>query len=209
MTPWTVTHQASLSVEFSRQEYWSVLPFCSPRDLSDPGIRPVSPALQADSLPSEPLEVKWSEVAQSCPTVYDPMHCSLPGSSAHGILQAGLLEWVAMSFSTEPPGKPLIAKVHIKWMISAISDSCIFPYIESVSCSVVSDSLRPYGPKPTRLLCPWDSPGRILDGCYFLLQGIFPTQGLNPGLLYYRQSFYCLSHQSIKLITLQCLVFFN
>ena len=44
----------SLSVEFSRQEYWSRLLFSSPGDLSDPGIEPKSPALQADSLPSEP-----------------------------------------------------------------------------------------------------------------------------------------------------------
>ena len=44
-TPWTVPHQASLSMEFSRQEYLSILPFPSPRDLPDPGIKPVSPAL--------------------------------------------------------------------------------------------------------------------------------------------------------------------
>ena len=42
-------------MEFSRQEYWSWLPFPSPEDLPDPGIEPVSPALQADSLPLEPL----------------------------------------------------------------------------------------------------------------------------------------------------------
>ena len=68
-----------------------------------------------------------SEVAQSCPTLCDPMDCSLPGSSLHGILQARVLEWVAISFSRglpdpgiepwspafqadaltpEPPGKP-------------------------------------------------------------------------------------------------------
>ena len=51
---WTVAHQAPLSVEFSRQEYWSGLPSPSPRDLPDPGIKPGSPALQAESLPSEP-----------------------------------------------------------------------------------------------------------------------------------------------------------
>ena len=50
-TPWTVAHQAALSVDFSRQEYWSGLPFPSPGDLSHPGIEPRSPALQADSLP--------------------------------------------------------------------------------------------------------------------------------------------------------------
>ena len=51
--PRTVAHQAPLSVGFSRQDYCSELPFPSPRDLPDPGIEPWSPALQADSLPSE------------------------------------------------------------------------------------------------------------------------------------------------------------
>ena len=53
-TPWTVAHQAPLFMGFSRQEYWSGLPFPSPGDLPDPGIEPRSPALQADALPSEP-----------------------------------------------------------------------------------------------------------------------------------------------------------
>ena len=51
VTPWTVAHQAPLSMEFSRQEYWSGFPFPFPKDLPDPGIEPRSPALQADSLP--------------------------------------------------------------------------------------------------------------------------------------------------------------
>ena len=55
MTPWTVAHLAPLSMKFSRQEYWSELPFPSPGDLPDPGIKPRSPALQADSLPTELL----------------------------------------------------------------------------------------------------------------------------------------------------------
>ena len=54
VTPWTVAHQASPSMGFSRQEYWSGLPFPSPGDLPDPGIKPRSPALQADALTSEP-----------------------------------------------------------------------------------------------------------------------------------------------------------
>ena len=54
-TPWTVACQAPPFMEFSRQEYWSGLPFPSPGDLPDPGIKPGSPALQADALPSEPL----------------------------------------------------------------------------------------------------------------------------------------------------------
>ena len=53
-TPWTVAHQAPPSMEFSRQEYWSELPFPSPGDLPDPGILPTSPAFQADALTSEP-----------------------------------------------------------------------------------------------------------------------------------------------------------
>ena len=53
-TPWTVAHQAPLSVGFSRQEYWSGLPFPSPGDLPDPGIEPRSPASRADTLTSEP-----------------------------------------------------------------------------------------------------------------------------------------------------------
>ena len=51
--PWTVAYQAPLSMEFSRQEYWSGLPCPSPGDRPNPGIKPRSPALQADALPSE------------------------------------------------------------------------------------------------------------------------------------------------------------
>ena len=53
-TPWTVACQALLSMGFSRQEYWSGLPFPSPGDLPDSGIEPGSPALEADALTSEP-----------------------------------------------------------------------------------------------------------------------------------------------------------
>ena len=53
-TPWTVARQAPLSMGFSRQEYWSGLSFSSPGDLSNPGIKPGSPALKADALSSEP-----------------------------------------------------------------------------------------------------------------------------------------------------------
>ena len=53
---WTVACQALLFMEFSRQEYWSGLPFPPSRELFDPGIKPRSPAFQADSLPTEPPE---------------------------------------------------------------------------------------------------------------------------------------------------------
>ena len=55
--PWTVAHQAPLSMGFSRQEYWTGLPFPSPGDLPDPGIEPRSPALQADAYP---LQYSWA-----------------------------------------------------------------------------------------------------------------------------------------------------
>ena len=58
--PWTVAHQAPPSMGFSRQEYWSGLPFPSPGNLPNPGIKPRSPTLQADTLNSAPPEKpKW------------------------------------------------------------------------------------------------------------------------------------------------------
>ena len=53
-TPWTVAYHPPLSMGFSRQQYWSGLPFPSPTDLPDPGMEPRSPALQTDALQSEP-----------------------------------------------------------------------------------------------------------------------------------------------------------
>ena len=89
-------------MEFSRQEYWRGLPFPSPGNLPDLGVKSGSPALQVDYLPSKPpKKKKKKEVAQLCPTLCDPTDCSLPGSSIHGIFQARVLEWVAVSFSRE------------------------------------------------------------------------------------------------------------
>ena len=85
MTPWTVAYQVPQSMEFSRQEYWSRLPYPSPEDLPDPGIEPGSAALQADAVPSEPPGSHWD----------------LPGSGlkhASPALAGGPL-------SPEPPGK--------------------------------------------------------------------------------------------------------
>ena len=66
---------------------------------------------------------------------------------------------------------------------------------ESVTCSVMSDSLRPHGLQPARLLCPWNSPGKNTGvGSHSLLQGIFPSQESNLGFLYCRQILYHLSH---------------
>ena len=73
-TPQTAAHQAPPSLGFSRQEHWSGLPFPSPMHESE------------------------SEAAQLCLTLCDPMDCSLPGSSVHGIFQARVLEWGAIAY---------------------------------------------------------------------------------------------------------------
>ena len=71
------------------------------------------------------------------------------------------------------------------------------------SRSVVSDCSRPHGLLPTRLFHPWDFPVKSTGvGCRFLLQGIFPTQGLNPGLPQCGQTIYCLSNQGSLEISL-------
>ena len=65
-----------------------------------------------------------------------------------------------------------------------------------VSHSVMSDSWRPGGCSPPRLLCPWDSPGKNIGvGCHSLLQSIFLTQGLDLGLPHGGPILYCLNHQ--------------
>ena len=110
VTSWTAAHQAPPSMGFSRQEYWSGLPF-----------------------PFPVHESEKCKVAQLCLTLSDPMDCSPPGSSFHGIFQARVLEWVAMPssrgssqprdraqvlalaggfFATESPGKP---RSHVGW----------------------------------------------------------------------------------------------
>ena len=87
VTPWAVAHQAPLSMEFSRQEYWSGLPFPTPGDLPHPGIESkslASPALVCrfftTAPPGKPLNSpQFSSVAQSCPTLCNPMNRSTPG----------------------------------------------------------------------------------------------------------------------------------
>ena len=127
-----------------------------------------------------------SEVAQLCLTLHDPMDCSLPGSSVHGIFQARVLEWGAIAFSEAVRvsscqnielKKFLASKNHLKyshkdWVIC-----------ESESRSVMSHSLQCHG-------CPWNSPGQNTGvGSLSLLQGLFPTQGSKPGVPHCRWFF--------------------
>ena len=108
VTPRTAAHQAPLSLGFSRQEHWSGLPFCSP--------------------------TRESEVTQSCLTLSDPMDCSLPGFSVHGIFQARVLEWGAIAFSSimsQQRGK-------VTGFCRNTSDRLLFSH------HVVSDSATPW-----------------------------------------------------------------
>ena len=101
-TPWTVAHQAPLSVEFPRQEYWSWLPFPSQEDLPDPGrsnLRLLHLLYHCATWEDLIYVCMCMLVTQLCLTLCDPMDCSPPGSSVRGILQAKILEWVAISFS--------------------------------------------------------------------------------------------------------------
>ena len=93
--PWTVAHQAPLSMEFSRQEYWSGLPFPSPEGLPDPGIEPGSPALEADSLsiepPGKPLNLLEGLLNVGCPVL--------------GVSESGSLGWsLGVCISKKFPG---------------------------------------------------------------------------------------------------------
>ena len=78
---------------------------------------PMSPALQVNSFPTEPAgkpHIPHSEVAQSCPTLCDPTDCSLSGSSVHGIFQARVLEWIAISFSrgsSQPRNRTRVSRI--------------------------------------------------------------------------------------------------
>ena len=103
-----------------------------------------------------------------------------------GIIQDAVFQ-VKLFFLRTPLGF-----IHtITWIYSSVLRTA-----KSVSYSVVSDSLRPHGLFPARLLCPWDFPSKNTGlGCHSLLQGIFSIQPLNPGLLNCRQILYCLSHK--------------
>ena len=118
-----------------------------------------------DMLPAKSLQL--------CPTLCDPMDHSPPGSSVHGILQARILQWVAMPSSrgsSNPGIKPsyLLSPALAGWFFttSATWEAHTFPYIKvQFSRSVMSDSLRPHGLQHARLLCPSASPRACSNSC--------------------------------------------
>ena len=187
--PRTVAHQASLTTEFFRQDYWSGFPFPTPRDLPDPDIKPASlmPSVLVGrfftTAPSgKPVYVctyvhmclcvhifvcaVLCLVAQLCPTLCNPMDCSPPGSSVHG----------------DSPGKNTRVGCHAP-LQGVFPSQRLNP---GRSPSLQDDSLPsepPGKPKNTGL------------GSLSLLQGIFPIQESNCGILHCRWILYQLSYQ--------------
>ena len=161
VTPWTVVHQAPLSMEFSRQEYW--LP-CPP-----PGIFPT----QVWN-PSLLHLLYWKRV------LYLLSHWGSPEGSLTKHKSGGISEAKkpldANPGDSSKPGFPPCTREH-------------------AVASVMSNSSRPCGLQHAMLPCPWDSPGKNTGvGCHVLLQGIFPIQGPNLGLLrllHCRRILYC------------------
>ena len=148
------------------------------------------------------------------------MDCSPPGSSVHEVLPARLLEWIAICFSRRYAwprdwacttcvsclGRRMLC--HWATRKSAIDMLLCYWYYWTYLCRELGfvlccaqslSRVRLFGTPWTtaaRLLCPWDSPGKNTGvGSHALLQGIFPTQGLNPGLPHSRHILYRLSHQ--------------
>ena len=132
VTPWTATHKAPPSLGFSRKEHWSGLPFPSPVYESE----------------------KWKWSHYSCPTLSDPMDCSLPGSSIHGIFQGRVLEWGAIAFSLPSLYSLLKTKTEtqrVNWSLFGFKMS--FSSVQ-FSRSVMSDSLQPHESQHARPPCP-------------------------------------------------------
>ena len=156
------------------------------------------------------------------------MDCSLPGSSVHGIFQARVLEWVAISFSRgsswprdrtqvsfiegrrftiwatrEAPEEfekrgPLLCHCCHNAVTQIRTEVAVATTPSTNHCTITASYWRPMWPQG--LYSPWNSPGQNTGvGCLSLLQGIFPTQGSNPSLLHCRQILYQLSHKGSPL----------
>ena len=102
-----------------------------------------------------------------------------------GLMPLNLLPWASV---------PSVTLHHLLCWSSHLQMAVLCGAV--LSHPVLSDSLRPHGLLPARLLCPWDSPGKnTAAGCHALLQGIFMTQGSNPGLPHCRWILYHLRYQ--------------
>ena len=153
----------------------SVAPFssCPPFSPASGSFPIVSSGHQVAKVLELQLQHWVSEVAQSCLTICNPMYCSLPGSSVHGILQARILEWVAISFSrgsSQPTDWTQVSRIVDRcftiWARAreALSFSIQFSSVQ-FSRSVMSDSLRPHESQHTRPPCPSPTPRVYLNSC--------------------------------------------
>ena len=130
---------------------------------------------------------------------YDLMDSSLPGSSVYGIFQARILEWIGIPFSmlnitfANNPGGFI---EYLSMFPALCAVLCLVAQLYPILCDSMDYSLPGSSVHG-------DSPGNNTGvGYHALLQGIFPTQGLNPGLLHCRQILYNLSHQGSPPCTL-------
>ena len=173
-----------------------------------------------------------AKTLQSCPTLCDPIDGSPPGSPVPGILQARTLEWVAISFSnasffTLGILRCLWTSKHLlKFRVYLCVCVCVFACAHSRQSSVVSNSLRPHGLLPARLLCPWIFQARILewvampfsrgsswprDQSHISLHllhwqaGSLPLRHLGSPLKFHRLNKYHMC--SLKILLMYCLIF--
>ena len=131
------------------------------------------------------------------------LNCSLTGSSVRGIFRARILEWVAISFCREsfwPRDPTQVSCIAGRFFTVWATRESYYTY--KVKESEVAQSCPTLCGAYTRLLHPWDFLDKSTGmGCHFLLQGIFPTRRLNPGLLHCRQTLYCLTQQGSRYYT--------
>ena len=154
VTSWTVTHQAPLSIGFSRQEYWSGLPCPPPGDLPDPGIKSRSPALQADSLPAEPQGKPKNTGVGSLSLL---LRIFPPQESNWGLLHCRQILY-QLSYQGSPRIYYLLSNrlTKMKKTLPLLLRRYMSYCSVAKSCLI---SLRPHGLHHARLLCPTISPG--------------------------------------------------
>jgi len=185
VTPWTTARQASLSMEFSRQEYWSGLPFPTPRDLPNPGIKPVSlvsPALAGEFLTTAPLgkslDLKTTHWISMFPSVGAsillqsanlPVMGQCPVCPVTGICNFLLTSFpwcYGLSFHRiKGQGRGWIwmrLSVKIPYNLDLCSN---YDLLLLFSHSVVSNSLRLHGMQHVKLPCPSPSPRACSNSC--------------------------------------------
>ena len=134
-TPWTVACQVPPSMGFSRQEHWSGLPFSSPGDLPDPGIEPRSPALRADTLPSEP-----PEKLRPSDSIYGVNNKKYDVKKQAQIGRGTGTQRKRTSCNYKFCQFPLTRRC-----VCVCVCVCVCAHTRSLSLSVVSDSLQPHG----------------------------------------------------------------